>query len=177
MLSCFKQILCNVVILVLVFIRFIIGVIVLGLGAYTDIKTRGASNILWVVLGGSASLMLAFEYLTDPNIMLLILPIIWIVLFYILFQLELIYGGADCKALMSISILVPFFVVDVFIVSGLVMFLCIPFISFMKKLSMVDVVKSYGYPFLFSLFIGFIIVFFVSGFFSVSLFDFLLSIL
>jgi len=91
--------------------RLIVGITILGYASYTDIKTRRASNILWFIMGGIGGILLAIQYFTigfgDKTNYLIFIPIM-IGLVYVLFQLRLIFGGADAKALMAIAILVPF---------------------------------------------------------------------
>lgn len=90
--------------------RLIVGLIILFYASYTDIKTRRASNILWLIMGSIGAILLAVQYFTigfeDKIYYLLFIPIM-IGLVYALFQLRLIFGGADAKALMAIAILVP----------------------------------------------------------------------
>jgi len=96
--------------MILDIIRFLAGVIILSYASYTDIKTRRASNILWLILGSIGGILLLVQYLTigfgDKTIYLIFIPIM-IGLVYLLFQLRLIFGGADAKALMAIAILAP----------------------------------------------------------------------
>jgi len=90
--------------------RLIIGIVILGYASFTDIKIRRASNVLWIIMGSSAIILLIIQYFTigfgDKTNYLIFIPIM-IALMYVLFQLRLIFGGADAKALMAIAILVP----------------------------------------------------------------------
>ena len=90
--------------------RLIVGVAVLSYASYTDIKTRRASNMLWIVMGCVGAFLLLAQYSTigfgDKINYLIFIPIM-IGLMYVFFQLRLIFGGADAKALMAIAILVP----------------------------------------------------------------------
>lgn len=89
--------------------RLIIGIIILSYASYTDLKTRRASNILWVILAATGIILLAIQYFTigfENYYYVLFIPLM-IGLFYFLFQMGLIFGGADAKALMAIAILVP----------------------------------------------------------------------
>lgn len=91
-------------------VRLFIGVIILSYASYTDIKTRKASNLNWLILGGIGGILLIVQYFTvgfGNQINYLIFIPIMIGLVYVLFQLRLIFGGADAKALMAIAILVP----------------------------------------------------------------------
>jgi len=86
--------------------RLIVGTIILAYASYTDIKTRRASNMLWLIMGSIGAILLAIQYFTIgfENIFV---PIM-IALMYVLFQLRLMFGGADAKAIMALAILVPF---------------------------------------------------------------------
>jgi len=91
------------------FARLFLGTIILFYASYTDIKTRRASNMLWVILGISGLILLVIQYFTigfENQYYILFIPIM-IGLIYLLFQMGLIFGGADAKALMAIAILVP----------------------------------------------------------------------
>jgi preflagellin peptidase FlaK len=91
-------------------IRLFTGVTILIYASYTDIKTRRASNILWLIMGsiGGILLLVQYFYIGFENIIYLIFIPLMIGFVYLLFQLRLIFGGADAKALMAIAILVPF---------------------------------------------------------------------
>jgi preflagellin peptidase FlaK len=90
-------------------IRLITGTILLAYASYTDIKTRRAANILWVIMGTIGALLLLIQYVTVgfENIWYLVFIPIMIGLMYLFFQMRLLFGGADAKALMALAILVP----------------------------------------------------------------------
>jgi len=90
-------------------IRLITGLTILFYASYTDIKTRRASNTLWILMGAIGVILLIVQYFTTgfENLYYLLFIPIMIGLVYALFQLRLIFGGADAKALMAIAILVP----------------------------------------------------------------------
>jgi preflagellin peptidase FlaK len=90
-------------------LRFIVGVIVLSYASYTDIKTRRAANYLWVILGVTGGVLLIIQYLLIgfTNYYYLIFIPVMIGFFYLMYQLRLLFGGADAKALMALAILVP----------------------------------------------------------------------
>jgi preflagellin peptidase FlaK len=90
-------------------IRLITGTILLAYASYTDLKTRRASNILWVIMAVVGIILLTIQYLDGgfPNLWYLVFIPIMIVLVYAFFQLRLLFGGADTKALMALAILVP----------------------------------------------------------------------
>ncbi|MCK5112796.1 MAG: prepilin peptidase, partial [Thermoplasmatales archaeon] len=95
--------------LLLDIIRLAVGIIILSYASYTDIKTRRASNMLWVIMGFIGAILLAIQYFTAgfDNIFYLAFVPIMIAFMYVLFRLRLIFGGADAKAIMALAILVP----------------------------------------------------------------------
>jgi preflagellin peptidase FlaK len=90
-------------------IRFFIGTIILSYASYTDIKTRRASNILWLLMGLIGAIILVVQYVTTgfENIFYLLFIPIMIMFMFVLFNLRLIFGGADAKAIMALAILAP----------------------------------------------------------------------
>ena len=90
-------------------IRLILGLIILLYASYTDVGTRKASNMLWVIMAITGSILIAIQYFNPgfENLYILIFIPIMFGLVYLLFQLGLVFGGADAKALMAIAILVP----------------------------------------------------------------------
>ena len=44
--------------------RLIVGTIILFYASYTDIKTRKASNILWIIMGSAGAILLLIQYFT-----------------------------------------------------------------------------------------------------------------
>jgi preflagellin peptidase FlaK len=91
--------------------RLAVGIFILLYASYTDIKTRRASNFLWIIMGLAGGILLLAQYflIGFENILMLIFVPIMIGFVYLLFQFRLLYGGADAKALMALTILVPFF--------------------------------------------------------------------
>ena len=150
--------------------RFIVGFIILGVAAYSDLHTRTASNKLWLCLSISAIIILLIDFgLNGFDDLLLIVMVGIILLVYILFQLKVISGGADAKAMMSLTVLIPFFVLDVILFACIITFIVLGIIWLVRR----SVPK--GYPFLLSLFSSFIIVFFLSNFWSVLFMELLLG--
>ncbi len=90
--------------------RLLVGLFILTYASYSDIKTRTASNKLWIIVSFVGGFLLTIEFLLNEieNIFYLIIIPIMIIIFYFLFQLLPFFGGADVKALMSLAILVPF---------------------------------------------------------------------
>ena len=70
--------------------RLIVGIAVLSYASYTDIKTRRASNILWLIMGSIGGILLIIQYLTigfgDKINYLIFIPIM-IGFVYLLFQM------------------------------------------------------------------------------------------
>jgi len=89
--------------------RLIVGTLVLAYASYTDIKIRRASNMLWVVMGSIGAILLIIQYIMVGfnNVFYLAFIPIMMGIMYVLFQLRLIFGGADAKAIMTLAILVP----------------------------------------------------------------------
>ncbi|HID24953.1 MAG TPA: hypothetical protein EYP23_00590, partial [Thermoplasmata archaeon] len=89
--------------------RLVVGVGILSYASYTDIKTRMASNILWVVMGSVGAVLLVVQYFTVgiENLFSLVFIPILIAVVYMFFYIGLIFGGADAKAVMALSILTP----------------------------------------------------------------------
>lgn len=94
---------------VLNLIRLITGAILLTYASYTDVKTRRAANRLWIIMAIIGAVLLLIQYLDGgfPNIWYLVFIPIMIALMYLFFQMRLLFGGADAKALMALAILVP----------------------------------------------------------------------
>ncbi len=90
-------------------IRLITGIVLLAYASYTDVKTRRAANILWVIMAIVGAILLLIQYLDGgfPNVWYLVFIPIMIALMYLFFQMRLLFGGADAKALMALAILVP----------------------------------------------------------------------
>lgn len=90
-------------------IRLITGVILLAYASYTDIKTRRAANILWIIMAVVGVVLLIIHYIAVgfQNIWYLVFIPLMIALMYLFFQMRLLFGGADAKALMALAILVP----------------------------------------------------------------------
>jgi len=92
-------------------IRLITGLILLSYASYTDVKTRRAANMLWVIMAIIGIILLPIQYFFvengfDNDWYLIFIPIM-IALMYLFFQMRLLFGGADAKALMALAILVP----------------------------------------------------------------------
>ena len=90
--------------------RLFVGCLILLYASYTDIKTRKASDILWIIIGiiGGFLLIIDISFIGIENVISLLLIPVMIIVIYLLFQFLPFFGGADVKALMSLAILVPF---------------------------------------------------------------------
>jgi preflagellin peptidase FlaK len=90
-------------------IRLITGTVLLVFASYTDLNTRKAPNTLWILMGIVGIILLIVQYLDGgfPNIWYIIFIPIMIALVYMFFQMRLLFGGADTKALMALAVLVP----------------------------------------------------------------------
>jgi preflagellin peptidase FlaK len=94
---------------VLNIIRLLTGTFLLTYASYTDIKTRRAANILWVIMAviGGILLIVQYVWVGFENVWYFVFIPIMIALMYVFFQMRLLFGGADAKALMALAILVP----------------------------------------------------------------------
>lgn len=90
-------------------IRLSVGSLLLIYASCADLKTRTVSNKVWLLMGGLGILLLVVQYFTIgfELVQLVGIPIM-ILLAYLLFKVGIIFGGADAKALMALSFLVPF---------------------------------------------------------------------
>lgn len=91
-------------------LRVLISLIFLSYASWADLKTREVSNKVWVIFGPLALLLTIFQYVLSPQDVLFyyILPItvtstLSLVLFY-----AGGFGGADAKALICISLSLPY---------------------------------------------------------------------
>jgi preflagellin peptidase FlaK len=78
---------------------------------YSDIKSRRVVNEVWVAMFGVCYIFILYDFMTlgIPYLIRNLLTFAFIYLFvYVLFQLGA-FGGADAKALMVISLIVPTF--------------------------------------------------------------------
>ena len=91
-------------------IRLIAGCVILGYACYTDIKTRMVKNTLWIITIFIGVVLLIIQYMVGELhnwYQLLFIPVI-VVIVYALYYIGLLFGGADAKAIMSLSVLIPF---------------------------------------------------------------------
>lgn len=138
-------------------IRIIIALCCLSIASYQDIKVRRASNIFWVVMGVVGILLLFDGF--DPYYLIAI-PLL-IGLFYLMFQADVLSGGADAKALMALAVLLPYPiygitppVILVFLYGGIFTVLCIPVLLYLKKEPLKQILFKYPFPFMLSLLVG-----------------------
>ncbi len=83
--------------------RFIVGISLLSYAAYTDLKTREASNKIWLLMGLLGILFLIFE---QPDAMKTAISIaVSIPLALLLYVFGM--GGADVKAMWAVTLLSP----------------------------------------------------------------------
>lgn len=139
-------------------IRLVIAFCCLAVASYQDIKHREASNKFWVIMGLLGASLLLFEI----NIAYLMIVPSFILLFYFLFRIST-FGGADIKALMALSILLPYPshdsilppVISILFYSCIFAVCCIPLLVCLKKdLTIRQVMLKYPFPFLFAITAG-----------------------
>ena len=87
---------------------FILSMALLGYSAYTDLWIREAPNSVWAIYLPAASAILGFKLFLSPQllIMSLISIAVMVGLSLLMFFIGL-FGGADCKAFMCLSVALP----------------------------------------------------------------------
>jgi preflagellin peptidase FlaK len=88
-------------------LRLCIGISMLGYGSYSDVKAREVSDVVWLIMGVSGVFFAFIGLFTDSlsSFQLfksLLVGAIFAFLFYILN-----FGGADVKAIITLSLLFP----------------------------------------------------------------------
>ncbi len=86
-------------------LRFVIGLAILIFASYSDFKQRIARNELWIIMAIVGIVLLPFSDYNGIHVItsiLITLPIAFSLLFFGM-------GGADAKALIALSFLVPLF--------------------------------------------------------------------
>lgn len=92
-------------------IRILICIPLLLYSCYSDLKTRRVSNKLWLPLVGIGVILAFVDFITygpDFLIQFALSVILLSVFAYLLFKINA-FGGADAKAIITLSILVPTF--------------------------------------------------------------------
>jgi preflagellin peptidase FlaK len=93
----------------ILFVREILCLAMLSIGAYYDLKTREVDDRLWMIFGATGLVLYAWEYvsgvMTDVQMVLISVSLtaaIAIALYRYGF-----FGGADAKALVAVSVILP----------------------------------------------------------------------
>ncbi|MEA2054359.1 MAG: A24 family peptidase C-terminal domain-containing protein [Candidatus Thermoplasmatota archaeon] len=86
-------------------LRFLIGMAILLYASYTDFKYRIARNELWMIAGAAGLLLMLFSNYSLPKVLFSVMLMLSISFSLLFFGM----GGADAKALVAISLLVPLF--------------------------------------------------------------------
>jgi len=94
----------------LTLIGFLVSIVFLGYAAYSDLKSREVSNRVWIIYAPMACLLLLPRLLIDTSLILVSLISIAATtgLSLLLFYVGL-FGGADCKAFICLSVALPTF--------------------------------------------------------------------
>lgn len=89
-------------------IAFLLSLIILLYAAYTDLKTREVPDQVWIIYFPLALILLIFRILLDPRLLAISLISI-VIIFVISFSMVYVglFGGADFKAFMCLSIALP----------------------------------------------------------------------
>lgn len=89
-------------------VRFAVGMAVLLAASYTDLKYREARNELWIVMGTTGIALFLFAgYSPGHQVAVLISVLLMLPIAFVVLMVGM--GGADAKALIAISLLVPLF--------------------------------------------------------------------
>ncbi len=147
-------------------ISYLVAIPLLAIASYTDLKTRTASNKLWLIMGIAGVILLFFS----PFDLLYFLLIVMIVGILLAMFSTLPVGGADIKALITLAILFPYPLgngflpplYSIFLYSSLFTLGSIPFLKIWhRQKSFKDLLTTYRFPFMVSLLAGVIILFFI----------------
>ncbi|MFC1507051.1 A24 family peptidase C-terminal domain-containing protein [Thermoproteota archaeon] len=89
-------------------LAFLLSIIVLLYAAYTDLKAREVPDKVWIIYFPLASILLIFRILLNPEFLIVSLVSI-IIIFSISFSMLYVglFGGADFKAFICLSIALP----------------------------------------------------------------------
>lgn len=153
-------------------INMIIALSLLLIGAIEDLRERKAHNILWLIMAITGLILLAiqpidFLYIAFIGINILIL--------YGIFQF-LPIGGADVKALMAISVLLPYPAENssmpplylIFLYSSGVTLALAPAVKiFHKKMTWKFIMIDYNFPYLVSILLGVVVFVLVGDIFNI----------
>ena len=90
------------------FIAFLLSFIILLYAAYTDLKTREVPDQVWIIYFPLALILLIFRILLNPKLLSISLISI-VIIFLISFSMLYVglFGGADFKAFICLSIALP----------------------------------------------------------------------
>lgn len=89
-------------------IAFLLSIIVLLYAAYTDLKTREVPDQVWIIYFPLVSILLIFRILLNPELLIVSLMSIIIIFCISLSMLYVgLFGGADFKAFVCLSIALP----------------------------------------------------------------------
>lgn len=89
-------------------IAFLLSIIVLLYAAYTDLKIREVPDQVWIIYFPLASILLIFRILLNPEFLIVTLLSIIIIFCISLSMLYVgLFGGADFKAFICLSIALP----------------------------------------------------------------------
>lgn len=91
-------------------------VVLMGYGSYKDVKTREVPDIVWVIMGGSGIILRVLDH--QWKIMGISLGVALVL--SVVLAVSGLFGGADIKAFLALSLLIPQYpgvVLPVFVVS------------------------------------------------------------
>ena len=89
-------------------LAFLLSVALLGCASYSDLKTREASDKIWMIYMPLAALLLGLRLMLNPHLALIysVSVVATVVISAVIFCLGL-FGGADLKAFICLSVALP----------------------------------------------------------------------
>ena len=90
-------------------LRLFIGVGFLSYASILDLRTRRVPNNVWIALGSLAALLFVYDWAGSHEFtwVTALIAAGGVVRMYVLWYVHILAGGADAKALMAISVLLP----------------------------------------------------------------------
>jgi preflagellin peptidase FlaK len=93
----------------LFFVREILCLAMLSIGAYYDLKTREINDRLWMIFGGAGLVLYACEYVAGimADVQMTLVSVSLTAAIAIALYRYGFFGGADAKALVAVSVILP----------------------------------------------------------------------
>lgn len=90
-------------------LRLVVGTGFLAYASILDLRTRRVPNNVWLALGAIAALLFVYDWAGSHRFtwVTILVALGGMLLMYVLWYVHILAGGADAKALMAVSILLP----------------------------------------------------------------------